>query len=232
MDDTTGNPPPRLAQDLTGIPPGDDLILSVVTGSRAYGLETGDSDTDRRGVFVAPTADFWRLDKPPTHRDGPLPEQFSWEVERFCRLALDANPTVLECLWSPIVEVATPTGERLRALRGAFLSRRAGETFGGYADAQFDRLDPAAPKWKQAMHMIRVLLSASHLVRHGDLAVGVGPLRDRLLAVRRGEVPWAEVAAWRARLMAELATARAVLPERPDRRAVEEFLLDVRREHL
>lgn len=59
----------------------DDLILSVVTGSRAYGLETGVSDTDRRGVFVVPTPDFWRLTKPPTHRDGPLPEQFSWEVE-------------------------------------------------------------------------------------------------------------------------------------------------------
>ncbi|WP_246063967.1 nucleotidyltransferase domain-containing protein [Nonomuraea longispora] len=108
----------------------DDLILSVVMGSRAYGLETESSDTDRRGVFVAPTAAFWRLDKPPTHRDGPLPEQFSWEVERFCRLALDANPTVLECLWSPIVEVITPAGRRLRELRTAFLSRRAQRTFG------------------------------------------------------------------------------------------------------
>ncbi|MEW9550887.1 nucleotidyltransferase domain-containing protein [Nonomuraea sp. NPDC050783] len=96
----------------------DDLILSVVMGSRAYGLDTGASDTDRRGVFAAPTAAFWRLDKPPTHRDGPLPEQFSWEVERFCRLALEADPTVLECLWSPLVEVATPAGLRLRELRG------------------------------------------------------------------------------------------------------------------
>ena len=146
----------------------DDLILSVVVGSRAYGLDTGDSDTDRRGVFVAPTEAFWRLAKPVTHRDGPLPEQFSWEVERFCSLALDANPTVLECLWSPLTEVLTPEGERLRELRGAFLSRRAHETFSGYADAQFRRLDPVAPKWKQAMHMIRLLLSGRHLVRHGE----------------------------------------------------------------
>jgi hypothetical protein len=60
----------------------------------------------------------------------------------------------------------------------------------------------------------------------------VGPYRDRLLAVRRGEVPWERVTAWRADLTAELAGARSVLPEQPDRRAVEEFLMDVRREHL
>lgn len=210
----------------------DDLILSVVTGSRAYGLETETSDTDRRGVFAAPTAAFWRLDKPPTHRDGPLPEQFSWEVERFCALALEANPTVLECLWSPLVEVATPAGRRLLELRGAFLSQRARETFSRYAQAQFRRLDPAAPRWKQAMHLIRLLLSGVHLARHGEPRVHVGDDRERLLAIRRGEMPWAEVDAWRARLAAELASPVSVLPERPDREAVEAFLVDVRRENL
>lgn len=210
----------------------DDLILSVVVGSRAYGLDTGDSDTDRRGVFVAPTEEFWRLAKPVTHRDGPLPEQFSWEVERFCGLALDANPTVLECLWSPLTEVLTPEGERLRDLRGAFLSRRAHETFIGYADAQFRRLDPAAPKWKQAMHMIRLLLSGLHLVRHGEPLVQMGAYRDRLLAIKRGEVAWAEVAAWRAELTTDLAEAPSVLPEAPDRESVEKYLMAVRRAHL
>ncbi|MFI6922666.1 DNA polymerase beta superfamily protein [Nonomuraea spiralis] len=210
----------------------EDLILSVVVGSRAYGLETEGSDTDRRGVSVAPTADFWRLTKPPTHRDGPLPEQFSWEVERFCVLALEANPTVLECLWSPIVEVATPAGRRLLELRGAFLSRRAHETFAGYAGAQFRRLDPRAPKWKQAMHMLRLLISGLHLVRHGEPLVGVEAYRERLLAIKRGEVPWAEVDAWRAELTAELAAAPTVLPERPDRERVEDFLVGVRKENL
>ncbi|MBB5780919.1 nucleotidyltransferase domain-containing protein [Nonomuraea jabiensis] len=210
----------------------DDMILTVVMGSRAYGLETEASDTDRRGVFVAPTAAFWRLEKPATHRDGPLPEQFSWEVERFCVLALEANPTALECLWSPMVEAITPAGRRLRELRRAFLSERARQSFAGYADSQFRRLDPDAPKWKQAMHMIRLLLSGLHLIRHGEPLVQVGPYRDRLLAIRRGEVPWAAVDAWRAELAAEVDTAGSVLPGRPDRERVEEFLVGVRKEHL
>ncbi|AQZ64163.1 nucleotidyltransferase [[Actinomadura] parvosata subsp. kistnae] len=218
-----------MAQDI-GVD--DDVILSVVVGSRAYGLDTDDSDTDRRGVFVAPTSAFWRLDKPATHRDGPLPEQFSWEVERFCALALDANPTVLECLWSPIVEVITPTGQRLRDLREAFLSERAQRSFAGYAEAQLRRLDPERPNWKQAMHMIRLLLSGLHLVRHGEPLVGMRAHRERLLAVRRGQVPWDSLIAWRAALSAELAAETSVLPQRPDRERVEEFLVRVREENL
>ncbi|GID28083.1 hypothetical protein Abr02nite_30660 [Paractinoplanes brasiliensis] len=75
----------------------EHTVLAVVVGSRAYGLSGPGSDHDRRGVSVAPTRSFWSLDKPVTHFDGPLDEQF-------CTLALQDNPTVLEVLWSPIVE--------------------------------------------------------------------------------------------------------------------------------
>ncbi|MBB2913613.1 hypothetical protein FHS43_004922 [Streptosporangium becharense] len=204
----------------------DHSVLSVVTGSRAYGLETAESDVDRRGVFVAPTRLFWRLAKPPTHVEGPLPEQFSWEVERFCGLALEANPTVLECLWSP-VEHASPAGEELISIRRAFLSARAHQTFTRYADAQFRRLNPERPRWKQAMHMIRLLLSGLHLVAHGEPLVRMDEHRDRLLAVRRGEVPWAEVDAWRTELTARF-DGESVLPAEPDRRRVEDYLVRTR----
>ncbi|WP_067131184.1 nucleotidyltransferase domain-containing protein [Microtetraspora malaysiensis] len=210
------------------------LVLSVVVGSRAYGLATADSDVDRRGVFVPPTPMFWHLDKPPTHVEGPRPEEFSWEVERFCVLALGANPTVLECLWSPLVEHATETGARLRAIRKAFLSIRAEETFLRYADAQFRRISPERPKWKQVMHMIRLLISGRHLVREGEPLLDMSGQRDRLLAVRRGEVPWPEVVRWRADLVADLSGGGgpAALPAEPERAAVEAFLIDVRRSAL
>ena len=39
----------------------DDLIYACVVGSRAYGLAGPDSDTDRRGVFLAPAEAFWRM---------------------------------------------------------------------------------------------------------------------------------------------------------------------------
>ncbi|MEE1943243.1 nucleotidyltransferase domain-containing protein [Streptomyces sp. TRM 70361] len=208
-------------------------------GSRAFGLATRSSDTDRRGVYVAPTPLFWRLDKPPAHVDGPAPEQFSWELERLCELALRANPTVLECLHSPLVERADEVGRELLALRGAFLSRHAHRTFAKYAEGQYRRLaahrrERGEVRWKQAMHLVRLLLSCRDLLRTGELSVDAGAHRERLLAVRRGEVPWDEVAAWIARLHeeTEAAAARTPLPAEPDRARVEDFLVRVRRAYV
>ncbi|WP_458242920.1 nucleotidyltransferase domain-containing protein [Streptomyces sp. MAI_2237] len=214
----------------------DHTIYACVMGSRAFGLATDGSDTDRRGVFLAPTPLFWRFEKPPTHVEGPGEEQFGWELERFCELALRANPNILECLHSPLVEYADDTGRELLALRGAFLSRRAHDTFARYALGQRKKLEAdvrvhGAPRWKHAMHLLRLLTSSRDLLRTGVLTIDVGELREPLLAVKRGEVPWPEVESWMGRLAdeAEAEAHRSPLPEEPDRRRVEDFLVRVRR---
>ncbi|CAM5585012.1 nucleotidyltransferase domain-containing protein [Streptomyces pilosus] len=214
----------------------DHTIYACVMGSRAFGLATEGSDTDRRGVFLAPTPLFWRFEKPPTHVEGPAEEQFSWELERFCELALRANPNILECLHSPLVEYADATGRELLSLREAFLSRRTHETFTRYALGQRRKLDAdvrthGAPRWKHAMHLLRLLTSARDLLRTGTLTVDAGDHREPLLAVKRGEVPWPEVEARMARLEREAAAAvdRSPLPAEPDRRRVEDFLVRTRR---
>jgi uncharacterized protein len=214
----------------------EHTAYSCVVGSRAYGLAGPDSDVDRRGVFVAPTPLFWGLDSPPTHVDGPEPEQFSWEVGRCCELALAANPTVLECLWSPLVERVTAVGEELLAIRGAFLSARLAETYGEYARDQLARLEAARRRtgevrWKQAMHMLRLLMAGAHVLRTGEILVDVSAHRDRLLAVRAGDVSWDAVQEWAARLQADLAGAapHTVLPAEPDRAVVNDFLIRTRR---
>ncbi|MER6440556.1 nucleotidyltransferase domain-containing protein [Streptomyces sp. NPDC001185] len=214
----------------------DHTIYSCVMGSRAFGLATEDSDTDRRGVFLAPTPLFWRFEKPPTHVEGPADEQFSWELERFCVLALRANPNILECLHSPLVEYADTTGRALLELRGAFLSRRAHETFARYAQGQRQKLEAdvrrdGAPRWKHAMHLLRLLMASRDLLRTGTLTLDVGEQREPLLAVKRGEVPWSRVEAWMNGLATEAdeALARSPLPAGPDHARVEDFLTAVRR---
>ncbi|MGW6910880.1 nucleotidyltransferase domain-containing protein [Streptomyces sp. NPDC054940] len=214
----------------------DHTIYACVMGSRAFGLATDGSDTDRRGVFLAPTALYWRFDKPPTHVEGPQEEQFSWELERFCELALRANPNILECLHSPRVEYVDDTGRELLALREAFLSRQAHETFTRYALGQRKKLEAdirshGAPRWKHAMHLLRLLTSARDLLRTGSLTIDVGDEREPLLSVKRGEVPWPEVESRMTRLAreAEECLHHSPLPAEPDRRRVEDFLIRVRR---
>ncbi|WP_328791062.1 MULTISPECIES: nucleotidyltransferase domain-containing protein [unclassified Streptomyces] len=214
----------------------DHTVYRCVMGSRAFGLATEASDTDLRGVYLAPTPLFWRFEKPPTHVEGPRDEEFSWELERFCELALRANPNILECLHSPLVHEVTPVGEELLSLRGAFLSRRAHTSFSRYAASQRGKLLAdvrvhGAPRWKHAMHLLRLLLSCRDLLRTGRLTIDAGPHRDRLLAVRRGELTWEEVDAWMARLQEETERAldSTVLPAEPDHARVQDFLVRTRR---
>lgn len=136
----------------------------------------------------------------------------------------------------PLVHEVTPVGEELLSLRGAFLSRRAHTSFSRYAASQRGKLLAdvrvhGAPRWKHAMHLLRLLLSCRDLLRTGRLTIDAGPHRDRLLAVRRGELTWEEVDAWMARLQEETegALARTVLPAEPDHARVQDFLVRTRR---
>jgi len=211
-------------------------VYACVVGSRAYGLAGPDSDTDRRGIYAAPAPSFRGLAEPPSHVDRPGEEQVAWELERFCGLALRANPTVLEVLWSPLVERIDETGRELVGLRSALLSRRVAQTYGGYAEDQLARLEnfhrrTGELRWKQAMHMLRLLLAGGHVLRTGEVLVDVGEHRERLLAVRRGEVVYEEVARWAAELSDHLVRAqdRTAVPADPDRVAVSDFLVRTRR---
>ncbi|MDX8056732.1 nucleotidyltransferase domain-containing protein [Lentzea sp. BCCO 10_0798] len=204
------------------------MILEAVIGSHAYGLASAESDVDRRGVFVAPTEAFWRLEKPPTSVEGPDPEQLSWEVEHFCKLGLKSNPTVLETLVSPLVEISTPMGEELRDLLPAFLSRYAVRAFTRATEMQLSRAGRNL-KPKQLMHVVRLRLVGLNLLRTGRYDITA----DRsLLKIRNGEMPWDDAVAWAHRLGDEIAQAEGPLPEDPDRARVEDWLVSVRRRML
>jgi len=43
------------------------------------------------------------------------------------------------------------------------------------------------------MHLIRLLLSGVVVLRHGFVPLRVDEYRDRLLAIRRGDVPWEDL---------------------------------------
>ena len=213
----------------------DRTVYAAVVGSRAFGLATDDSDVDTRGVFLAPTPAFWGLVPPPSHVEGPAPEWFSWELGRFCELALKANPNLLEVVHSPLVVTCTGIGAELLDLRDAFASRLARQTFNGYVLSQFTKIEAdlrrdGAPRWKHVMHLLRLLLSAELLLATGVPLVDVGGHRDRLLAVRRGEVAWEDVEAWRLDLHRRVdeAAATSLLPEAPDVARVDAWLRSVR----
>ena len=82
--------------------------------------------------------------------------------------------------------------------------------------------------------MIRLLMAGAHVLRTGEILLDVTPHRDRLLSIKRGEVPWSSVTAWAADLQSDLAAAASAtsLPSQPDFKTIDQLLLGVREEGL
>ncbi len=215
------------------------VIYRCLIGSQAYGLADTASDVDRRGVYL-PTADLhWSLYGVPEQLENHDTQEAYWELQKFLVLALKANPNVLECLYTPLVETATPLAEELLAMRSIFLSRMVYQTYNGYVLSQFKKMQAdlrnhGKVKWKHVMHLIRLLLSGIGVLREGSVPVAVDTHRERLLAIRRGEVPWQEVENWRLGLHHDFNAAFETtrLPERPDYDRANAFLISARRRAL
>jgi hypothetical protein len=212
------------------------VIYRCVVGSRAFGLDTEDSDTDRRGIYLPPADLHWSLYGVPEQLENEETQEAYWELQKFLIMALKGNPNILECLYTPLVEHATPLAQELLDMRDAFLSRLVYQTYNGYVMSQFKRMqadlrNQGKVKPKHVMHLIRLLLSGIHVLREGSVPVDVGQHRDRLLAIKSGKMPWDDVEAWRLRLHGEFdrALEQTNLPERPDYERANEFLLKARR---
>ena len=212
------------------------IIYRCVVGSRAYGLDNDDSDTDRRGIYLAPAELQWSLFGAPGQFEDNAAQSCYWELQKFLAMALKANPNILECLYSPMVEKQTPLAAELLTVRDRFLSQMIFQTFNGYAMSQFKKIEQdirnhGEVRWKHAMHLLRLLLTGAATLRDARVPVRVEAHRERLLAVKRGELPWTEVDAWRKDLHHDFESALAGtrLPERPDYDAANRFLIKARR---
>ena len=193
-----------------------------VVGSQAYGLAHAESDVDRRGFYLPPADLEWSLAGVPEQLESKSEEVY-WELEKFLRLALKANPNVLECLYSPLIEYSTPIADELLSMRYAFLSQYVHRTYNAYVLSQFKKLEQDLRnrgqfRWKHVMHLIRLLLSGVTVLREGFV-----PLRV--------DQSWTEVEQWRLALHRELdeALASTKLPEHPDYERANSFLIRARR---
>ncbi len=242
---------------------GGEILRSVV-GSGVHGIAIeGTDDHDEMGVYIEPPEyvlgfarrrdDYvWRTQPegvPSGHGDTDL---ILYSLRKYLRLAVKGNPTVLLPLFAPREDlvVVTPLGEELREMRAAFLSQQAVERFLGYMRSQRARTERRARRdadpsgaagdggWnaKAGSHALRLALQGREIARTGTLTLPLAPPdRDRVLAVKRGEVPrgelWQQIAAIEDETRALLDDGRTPLPAGADVAAITAWAIDAQRRH-
>ncbi|MEH0820296.1 MULTISPECIES: nucleotidyltransferase domain-containing protein [unclassified Micromonospora] len=219
------------------------LLLSGIVGSVAYGLAGPGSDTDRIGVFAAPTVAFHGLHPPRESVVTTDPDVTLHEAGKYAKLALSGNPTATELMWLPeeCYETRTEFGERLIAIRSAFLSApRVRDAYLGYATQQFRKLTTRDSSVGGRLRSAKHARHLARLLHQGRVLYATGVLEIRLAApewfrafgerVAGGALDEAEALV--AAAQRDFDTIRTPLPERPDEATVEGWLLDVRAAHL
>jgi hypothetical protein len=207
-----------------------------VVGSRAYGLDHAGSDIDLRGFYIAPAHMHWALSDVPEQLEYEEDDVCYWEVERFIKLALQASPNVLECLYTPLVEHCSEVAQELLDGRDMFISQMVYQTYNRYVMSQFKSMSQQRAKGvevnpKHATHLIRLMLSGITTLKHGFVPMSMNVHRDRLLAIKRGETPWQDINVWRLELHEAFdhALEATSLPEFPDYVRANAMLLKIRR---
>lgn len=114
------------------------ILLDTVSGSRAYGLDTPESDIDTRGVFILPQDlyfGFSYIEQVNSERN----DHTYYELGKYLKLLAKNNPSAIELLFAPqdTIIYRHPLIERIKP--EPILSRLCRDSFAGYAMSQVKR---------------------------------------------------------------------------------------------
>ena len=121
---------------------GNNIILLGLGGSHAYGTNVEGSDVDIRGIAlnskeeILSATNFEQVLNEPT-------DTTIYSIKKIMQLLTNCNPNTIEMLGLRPEQYlyVSPIGQELLDNKKMFLSKRAVQSFGGYATAQLRRLD-------------------------------------------------------------------------------------------
>ncbi len=128
--------------NITWLP--ERTIFMCRSGSMAYGTNGPDSDEDQRGVFIPPAKYILGFNEHIQQVDkGWAVDATSYSLARFLQLTADANPNMIEILYTDEKDWLLYTGPWLAlvSIREKFLSQNMKHRFCGYAISQLKRIE-------------------------------------------------------------------------------------------
>ena len=144
---------------------GNRIILLGVSGSYGYGTNREGSDIDFRGVTLNLPSDLIGLTTFDQYEDAKT-DTVIYSFNKLVNLLLNCNPNTIEILGLDEDQyvIKSMLGQELLDHRSLFLSKRAADSFGHYADAQLRRLQNAIARdtLSQPSREQHIMKSVSH----------------------------------------------------------------------
>ena len=169
-----------------------------------------------------------------------------YNIVKYFQLCMDCNPNMIDSLFTPVdcVLHSTKVGEMVRDNRKLFLHKGAWHRFKGYSYAQLHKMRSKNAEGKRleliekygydvkfGYHVIRLLDEVEQIMVEGELDLRRN--REQLKAIRRGDVPEADLVAMAAEKEKALERVyeSSTLQHSPDESKIKELLMQCLEEH-
>ena len=237
----------------------DHLIIHGYRGSMAHNLyippeeKMSTDDVDWMGIVIAPL-DYYFGDyvfEGTEYWDGN-DDIVLYDLRKFIRLLTKANPNVLSLLWNrpDMFTYLHPVSEILFDNRDIFSTKQAFKSFGGYANSQLHKMFNGSNQGymgakrkklvkefgydcKNASHLIRLLKMGVEFLSTGQMTVYRVEDRQELIDIKQGKWSANKVQLFSKALFEALKYAyeNSPLPDKPDRRKVNDILMRMMKEY-
>lgn len=142
---------------------GKNIIFLTTGGSYAYGTNVETSDLDIRGIAVERSCEILGSSSFEQFENRET-DTVIYGLRKILKLMLNCNPNVLEMLGTKNehIFICNKYGKMIKDNTNLFLSKRAIQSFGGYASAQLRRLQNALardnyPQKEKEIHMLNTI---------------------------------------------------------------------------
>ena len=226
-------------------------LFVTVSGAHAYGFPSDDSDVDLRGAHTLPLRSLIGLALPcqTYEKDGMFEgteiDIVSHEIGKYFGLLVKNNGYILEQVFSPLVVCGQDFLDQLRPIADRCITRHHYHHYRGFYKTQRGLIEKQSiKKAKSVLYAYRVLMTGIHLMNTGEVRMNVHELNDSfklpyladLVASKVTEkaapadLDWAFHSTELDRLESKLDSAfeESKLPENRDRKAVNEWLIELR----
>lgn len=174
-------------------------IMIAQTGSHSYGLETKNSDSDYRGIFIPNEHHLLGLGTVEQVRvNGD--DWVCHDIRQFVKLVLKLNPTILELLFIEPIFVESMWFEMRDKLRG-LITKQAFKPYSAYVRSQITKalnrkpigkrsrmVEELGADFKSISHCARLAVQCIGLMETGRIEVKLPePYRKEILDIKLGK---------------------------------------------
>lgn len=206
-------------------------LLTVLTGSRLYGLATPSSDTDLIVIEVEPWEKVIGLSDVcmPSQKIENGIDTRVYPLHHFAKLAATGNPAVLEVLFArrDYYQNYLPEWEYLRGARDSFLSERVRVAYLGFAERELSKKDADA---KSVATAVRLMMQLEDILTYHCFDPTLQGASLKIVAgIRAGEINTEHGRDIAQHIMDKCADMTNSLPREPDIDRINHRLLGIYR---